>query len=69
MRYYSIHRPVGPGTFPRTAPVKEIHNFDRRTYCPEINRHAWGWIEYEGTISLSAATNYDLVPEGGKDGQ
>ena len=61
MKYYSIYRPVMPGTFPKTQMVNEIHNFDYRQYCPEIGREAWGWIEYESEISEKDATNYELV--------
>ena len=45
-RYYSIMRPVGPGTFPNTRRVKDVVNFDRRQFIPEINREVWGYIEY-----------------------
>lgn len=63
MKYYSTHRPVAPGTFPRTAPVKEIKNFDTRTFCHEIGRPAWGWIDYDGTLDPKTAASYELVPE------
>ena len=40
MRYYSTQRPVGPGTFPKPQgnAVKEVFNFDSKTYCEEIGR-------------------------------
>lgn len=63
MRYYSTQRPVMPGSYPKTSPIKEIRNFDRRTYCQEIGRPAWGWIDYKGTISQKDAASYELVPE------
>lgn len=63
MRYYSTQRPVMPGSYPKTAPVKEIRNFDRRTYCQEIGRPAWGWIDYEGALDPKTAASYELVPE------
>lgn len=61
MRYYSIHRPVGPGTFPKTVKVNEIHNCIRKTYFPEIKREAWGWIEYDGELAEKDAAAYELV--------
>lgn len=61
MRYYSIHRPVAPGTFPRTARVIEIRNFDYKTYCKEIGREAWGWIDYVGELAEKDAAAYELV--------
>lgn len=61
VRYYSIHRPVAPGTFPRTAAVECIHNFDRMQYVKEIGRDAWGYIEYASVISEKDARAYELV--------
>ena len=49
MRYYSTQRPVAPGTFPKPEGNKilDIHNYDRKTYCPEIGGEAWGYIDYK----------------------
>ena len=65
MRYYSTQRPVMPGSFPRPNGTKviQIHNFDARTYCPEIDREAWGWIEYNVTLTDKEASDYELIPE------
>lgn len=60
-RYYSIMRPIGPGTFPRTKYVKDVVNFDRRQFVPEINREAWGYIEYADPITEKQAADYELV--------
>lgn len=62
-RYYSILRPVAPGTFPKKALVTDIVNFDNRKFCPEINREAWGYIEYESPLSKEDMNDYDLVQE------
>lgn len=64
MRYYSTQRPVVPGSFPAQAKVKEIHNFDQRTYCEEIGREAWGYIEYSQDITPQEAAAYELVKGG-----
>lgn len=66
MRYYSTQRPVGLGTFPKPDgnTVIETHNFDRRTFCEEIGREAWGYIDYAKKIPDDAARQYELV--GGK---
>lgn len=61
MRYYSIHRPVGPGTFPKTVKVNEIHNCPARTYFLEIEMVAWGWIDYDGELDQKEAEAYELV--------
>ena len=42
MRYYSIMRPVMPGSYPKKAAAQEIENFDEKTFCEEIGREAWG---------------------------
>lgn len=61
VRYYSTQRPVGPGTFPKEQKVIEVVNFDRRTFCEEIGRPAWGYPEYEAEISRKGAEDYELV--------
>lgn len=60
-RYYSIMRPVSIGTYPRNG-VEEIVNFDYRQFCPEINREAWGYIEYSRELSEKEAADYELIP-------
>ena len=61
-RYYSIMRPIAPGTFPKNQPVQELVNFDSRRFVPEINREAWGYIEYAGPLTEKQAIGYELVP-------
>lgn len=59
-RYYSLLRPVGPGTYPKPSEAKNIVNFDERTFIDDINRYAWGYIEYEKELSWDEARAYDL---------
>ena len=67
-RYYSTQRPVGIGGYPKSAPVKQVVNFNGRKHCPEIGRLAWGYIEYETPIPEKDAEDYELVRmEGGND--
>lgn len=54
-------RPVSIGTFPREG-VEEIVNFGNRTYCQEINREAWGYIEYDRELSEEEVAEYELIP-------
>jgi len=63
MKYYSIHRPVGPGTFPKPQDNKvvDIHNYDCMTYCAEIGRKAWGYIEYQQPLTPKQAASCELV--------
>lgn len=64
MRYYSIMRPVMPGSYPKKAAVQEIENFDEKTFCEEIGREAWGYIDYSEELTESEATDYELVKAG-----
>lgn len=63
MRYYSTQRPVGPGTFPKLPENKvlEVHNFDAKTFCEEIGREAWGYIDFESPLTQEQADNYELI--------
>lgn len=62
-RYYSTQRPLGPGTFPRPAgnPVEGVSNFYERTYVEEIDREAWGTIDYELPLTSEEAEAYELI--------
>lgn len=64
MRYYSIMRPVMPGSYPKKAAVQEIENFDEKTFCEEIGREAWGYIDYSEELTESEAADYELVKTG-----
>lgn len=63
MRYYSIMRPVMPGSFPNRAAVEEIHNFDTKTFCEEIRREAWGYIDYKDPSQKNRRRHTSLSPE------
>ena len=63
MRYYSTQRPVGPGTFPRQDGTETITNFDGPTFCEEIGREAWGYIDYQQPLAPELAASYELTPE------
>lgn len=62
MRYYSTQRPVGPGTFPRQDGKETITNFDGKTYCEEIGREAWGYIDYREPLTPEQSASYELTP-------
>lgn len=64
-RYYSTHRPVAPGTYPKIGhKILAIHNFDRRQPVADIDGEAWGYIDYEEPLTIREAAQYELV-EGG----
>lgn len=63
-RYYSIMRPVLPGSFPKKVLAEKIENFDTRTFCEEISREAWGYIEYREALTKEEADAYELALAG-----
>ncbi len=68
-RYYLTQRPAMPGTFhkPQGNRVLSIENFDERTFCEEIGREAWGYVEYEKPVSAVLLRNYEMVEGGACD--
>lgn len=58
--YYSILRPVGPGTYPNEG-MKEIENFDEKKFIEEIGREAYGSVTYGRMLSPAELDQYDLV--------
>ena len=70
MKYYSTQRPVMPGGYPKPAgnAVKEIVNFDGRTFCEDIGRDAWGYVEYGTPLSDTDVREYELTAANGDNG-
>lgn len=66
VRYYSTQRPVVLGGFPKREAVQKIRNFGRKTYCGEIGREAWGYIEYREPLTKEEADAYELTSCGMK---
>ena len=64
MTYYSIQRPITPGSYPKSPFMKVLNivNFGFRTYCKEIGREAWGYIEYKMPLHPEDAAEYELMP-------
>ncbi len=65
-RYYSTMRPVQPGGYPNRESVEEIHNFDTKTFCEEIGREAWGYIDYREALTKEQTDAYELTLGGMK---
>lgn len=59
-RYYLTQRPPSPGTFP--GKPANLTAFNTRQYVSEIERQAWGWVEYEGPLTEKQAADYELTP-------
>ena len=64
MRYYSTQRPVMLGSYPSDCAVEEIVNFDQRTFCEEIGREAWGYIDFAAPLPEGEAQKWELVQAG-----
>lgn len=65
-RYYSTLRPlmVGGIPFPKQPgeSITTIVNFEEgRTYCKDIDRLAWGYIEYTAPLDQQQVSDYELV--------
>ena len=65
-RYYSTQRPVDIGTFPKPPdnPVVEVHNYDADSRIPVENGmiQAWGYVEYQKSLTEKEAGDYELRP-------
>lgn len=65
-RYYSTLRQlmVGGIPFPKDPgeSITTIVNFEEgRTYCKDIGRPAWGYIEYTAPLDPKQVSDYELV--------
>lgn len=65
-RYYSTQRPVSLGTYPKPQgnKVLNIENFEERTFCKQVGKEAWGYIEYELPVSDVFLKDFELVKAG-----
>ena len=59
MRYYSLHRPVSVGTYPKDG-VVAVYNFDDKQECKNIGLSAWGYIEYDRKLTDEEIKEYEL---------
>ena len=58
-RYYCSMRPPGPGAIPRGAALTNA--YETRQYIPEIDRMAWGWVEYTRELTPAEIADYELI--------
>lgn len=60
-KYYSTHRPVDIGTFPKTenGPTK-ITNFDKREDVEKGSFQAWGYLLYTAPLTEKQMGDYEL---------
>lgn len=60
-RYYCIMRPPMIGGLPHGAILQDAECFAERLYVPEIERMAWGWVEYNEPLSPAEIADYELT--------
>lgn len=60
-KYYCIMRPPMIGGIPNSKLLVDAKAFTERRYVPEIDRMAWGWIEYEEELTLEEVADYELI--------
>jgi len=58
-RYYCLYRPPGLNAVPRNF-IGAI-GFEQRRYCPEVDRQAWGYVEYDRPLTPQEIVNYELA--------
>lgn len=66
MRYYSTQRPVTPGSYPSNYAAEIVVNFDQKTFCEEIGREAWGYIDFTQPLPEGEAQKWELTQAGMK---
>ena len=57
--YYSVYRPLTPGSIPNNKRIVNVVNFDEKKYVEEIGRSAYGYIE--AVSPIRDYEDYDLV--------
>ena len=60
-RYYCVMRPPAPGAIPRSRKMGNVEAFCERRYIPEIDRMAWGWVEYMEELTMQEVDCYELI--------
>ena len=63
-RYYMLFRPPMPGAIPKGA--CEVVDFPDKRYCPEVDRTAWGYVEYEQPLSPQEVVRYEMAVAGSR---
>lgn len=60
-KYYCVMRPPMIGGIPNYQFLVDASAFDERRYVPEIDRMAWGWVEYEEELTPEEIADYELI--------
>lgn len=60
-RYYCIMRPPMIVGVPHSRILQDARCFEERRYIPEIDRMAWGYVEYAHELSFAEVRDYELI--------
>lgn len=58
--YLTLRRPPMPGGIPKGAIA--VCAWDSRPFVPEINRPAWGTVDYSRQLTPEEIRDYELMP-------
>jgi hypothetical protein len=61
--YYLTQRPFGPGCLPMSGSglVECTHQYDERTYIPEIGKQAYARLEYCKKLTDEQVADYEMA--------
>ena len=59
-KYWLPLRPAMPGSVP-SKNLKNIENFDERTYNEKAGREVWGYVEYSEPLTDEQVEAYELI--------
>ena len=60
VQHYTLYRPPMPGSIPKGAIA--VSTWGSRPFIPEINRSAWGTVDYSRQLTPEEMRNYELMP-------
>ena len=60
-RYYCIAYPPMLVGLMICRRLMALEMFDERRYVPEIDRMAWGWVEYAEPLTPMEISEYELI--------
>ena len=61
IRYYCIVCPPMIGGWPFGRILQNAETFGGRRYIPEIDRMAWGWVEFSEELTPADVAEYGLI--------
>lgn len=61
-KYYSLRRPVAPGTYPSGKNVTDILNYPTRLWVEKGRYEAWGEFVTDNALTDEQIRQYELAP-------